>query len=170
MPSTNNPGQSHCPRWMQEAAYELIHRSAMPAYDLALKSGISESLAYSLGTFSDNPSQKHRCMHLHRFFTLTLNSGNKHLLDEICRRLGCTVPEWIHPPGDRSVEELLISVGGGLGQGIERMMETLRDLRVDAHEEPGVLKAFDEIRSLMAKCEARIAQRRNGDVHQTEGR
>ena len=169
MPSTNNPRQSHCPRWMQEAAYELIHRSAMPAYELALKSGISESLAYSLGTFSDNPSQKHRCVHLHRFFTLTLNSCNKVLLDEICRRLGCTVPEWIHPPSDRSVEGLLISVAGMLGSGVERMMDILRDLRVESQEEPEVLRAFEEIRSLMAQCEARIAKRRNGDRHQAEG-
>lgn len=155
---------------MQEAAYDLIHRSTMPAYDLAARSGISKSLAYSLATFGNNRSKKHRCMHLHRFFTLTLTSRNKCLLDEICRRLGCTVPTWIHPPSDQSVEELLISVGGGLGQGMEHMMATLRDLRVEPEEEPGVLRAFEEIRSLMAKCEARIAQRRNGPVHQAERR
>ena len=154
---------------MQEAAYELIHRSSMPAYDLAARSGISESLIYSYATFSDNRSQKHRCIPLHRFVVLTQNSHNKVLLDEICRRLGCTVPEWIHPPSDRSVEGLLISVAGMLGSGVERMMDILRDLRVDAREEPEVLRAFDEIRSLMAQCEARIAKRRNGDRHQAEG-
>ena len=170
MPSTNTPHASHCPRWMEEAVYKLVHRSSMPAYDLAARSGISESLAYSYGTFSTNRSQKHRCMPLHRFVVLTQNSRNKVVLDEICRYLGCTVPEWICAPGDRSVEELLVSVNGALGQGIERMMAALEDLRVEPHEEQQVLAAFDRIRALMSECEARIAQRRNGAVYQAERR
>lgn len=115
----DEPGKARCfcPEWLIDAVYETVHRSPVRVKVIAARLNLSTDAIWQWGTTPDNPSMKHRCIHLRWVIPLCQAAENTYLMDAMERQLGRAVPQEL-APYDGPVETLGLELTAQLAEAL----------------------------------------------------